>query len=422
MVPGTSRVINAALSAALASTLTFGIVAPAWAATSDVAEAVEATKQATRALEKAKKAAKESANELTSASAAIKSANERLANAQVLVTRTEAEQTQAREVVEEVSTKVEEANERTKELEPGGGLIEVAASAAEVATGGSDQPVLDTAASAVKAGLTGVIGPVISLLEPLSDVVNQEIAEADRQFVVAESREQELRRQKMAAVAAHRTASVEWAQATAELTAAQSAVTESTKAEKKAADQSARAVTAVKEAEKAADAARATETKTRMKAAEEKKKEEAAERAAAGRSAAAGTASRSAVVSGRARPGTGSITSHYGMRTHPITGVYKLHSGTDFSYGDGNAYAAADGTVTSVTYDGAYGNMVTVSHGGGTQTRYAHLSSASVSSGQRVSAGRVVGRIGSTGYATGPHLHFEVLIGGDFINPEGWLF
>jgi murein DD-endopeptidase MepM/ murein hydrolase activator NlpD len=120
------------------------------------------------------------------------------------------------------------------------------------------------------------------------------------------------------------------------------------------------------------------------------------------------------------RPATGSITSPYGMRTHPITGVYKLHDGTDFSYGDGNAYAARAGEV-SVKYPGWAGNLVVINHGGGVITQYAHLSSVSVSSGEHVNAGEVIGRIGSLGMATGPHLHFMVLIDGELTNPMSWL-
>lgn len=144
-------------------------------------------------------------------------------------------------------------------------------------------------------------------------------------------------------------------------------------------------------------------------------RKEAAERKRAAEQDARAAANRIA------RPGTGHVTSAYGMRVHPITGVYKLHSGTDFSYGDGRAYAARSGTVAAVTYDGAYGNMVTLSHGSGLQTRYAHLAAPNVSAGQNVSAGDVVGQIGSTGYATGAHLHFEVLEGGEFVNSDTWL-
>jgi murein DD-endopeptidase MepM/ murein hydrolase activator NlpD len=419
MVPGKSRVVTAALATVLTSTMTFGVAASAGAATSDVAEAVETAKQATRTLEKAKKSANKSASELESATAATKKANQRIAAAERLVITTDANLERARAAAAEISAQVDAASVQTQELEPEDGLIDVAAKAADVAGGTSDLPVLDAATGAAKAGLTGVIGPVLSLLDSIGNAVQDEVAQADLRFAEAESHEQQLRQQKVQATAAHRAASMEWTEATAEFASAKAALNKAIKAEKKAAKQESKAAKAVKKAKETAAEAKAAEETARAKAAEQQKKQ-AAQRAAAGRSEAAGTASRSAVVSGRVRPGTGSITSRYGMRTHPVTGAYKLHSGTDYSYGDGNAYAAAAGTVTSVAYDGAYGNIVTISHGG-VETRYAHLSGARVSSGQQVSAGQVVGKIGSTGYATGPHLHFEVLIGGDFVNPEGWL-
>ncbi|HEX6233178.1 MAG TPA: M23 family metallopeptidase [Jiangellaceae bacterium] len=399
--------------------MTFGVASSAEAATGDVAETVETAKQATRTLEKAKKSAKKSAKELHSATAATKKANQRFKAAERLVDTTDANLQRARAAVAEVSAQVEAAAVRTQELEPRGGLIDVAAKAVDVTAGSSDLPVLDAVAGAVKAGLTGLIGPALSVLDSIGDAVQDEVAQADVRFAEAASHERWLQEQKIRVTAAHRDASTEWTEATAELASANAALNKAVKLEKKAATQESKAATAVKKAKKVAAAAKAAEEKARAKT--EKQKRQAAQQAAAGRGEAAATASRSAAVSGRVRPGTGSITSGYGMRTHPVTGAYKLHSGTDYSYGDGNAYAAAAGTVTSVEYDGAYGNMVTISHGGGVETRYAHLAGANVSSGQQVSAGQVVGRIGSTGYATGPHLHFEVLIGGDFVNPEGWL-
>lgn len=120
---------------------------------------------------------------------------------------------------------------------------------------------------------------------------------------------------------------------------------------------------------------------------------------------------------GKARPATGPITSHY-------QGGYRRnggHSGTDFDGTDGNVYAAADGTVEAGFWDGAYGNKLVIAHGGGVETWYAHLSSFSVSAGQRVSAGQKVGNIGSTGNTTGPHLHFEVRVNGNMTDPLAWL-
>jgi murein DD-endopeptidase MepM/ murein hydrolase activator NlpD len=150
------------------------------------------------------------------------------------------------------------------------------------------------------------------------------------------------------------------------------------------------------------------------------------ERRAAAEAAARAEAERRALEARRMqRPSSAGINSPFGMRSHPVTGVYKLHSGTDFGVGDGKAHAARAGTVTGAGYEGAYGNMVTISHGtiGGDQieTRYAHLASINVSVGATVSAGQSVGQIGTTGSSTGPHLHFEVLVNGDFDDPMTWL-
>ena len=112
------------------------------------------------------------------------------------------------------------------------------------------------------------------------------------------------------------------------------------------------------------------------------------------------------------------ITSNYGMRVHPITGVYKLHTGVDISAELGTEFTAiADGIVVKAEYNRAYGNMVIIDHGGGVQTLYAHGSEIIAQVGQEVHAGDVVLKVGSTGYSTGPHAHFEVRINGETVNP-----
>lgn len=112
------------------------------------------------------------------------------------------------------------------------------------------------------------------------------------------------------------------------------------------------------------------------------------------------------------------ITSNYGMRTHPITGVYKLHTGVDISATIGTNFTAiADGIVVKAEYNSAYGNMVIIDHGGGVQTLYAHGSEIIAKIGQEVKAGEVVLKVGSTGYSTGPHAHFEVRKNGNPVNP-----
>lgn len=83
--------------------------------------------------------------------------------------------------------------------------------------------------------------------------------------------------------------------------------------------------------------------------------------------------------------------------------------------------AAASGVVVSARYERGYGNVVVLNHGGGVATLYAHLSAFSVRAGQTVSASTRIGSVGSTGYSTGPHLHFEVRVNGVPVNPLGWL-
>ena len=117
-------------------------------------------------------------------------------------------------------------------------------------------------------------------------------------------------------------------------------------------------------------------------------------------------------------PGRTSLTSLYGMRVHPITGAYRLHTGIDISAPIGtNFVAAANGVVSKATYNTAYGNMVIIDHGGGVQTLYAHGSEILVQVGDEVKAGTPVLAVGSTGYSTGPHAHFEIRINGQTVNP-----
>ena len=121
-------------------------------------------------------------------------------------------------------------------------------------------------------------------------------------------------------------------------------------------------------------------------------------------------------------PGYTSITSEYGMRVHPITGAFKLHTGVDIGAPMGTSFvAAANGIVSKATFNPAYGNMVIIDHGGGVQTLYAHGNEILVQVGQTVSTGTEVLKVGSTGYSTGPHAHFEIRINGQTINPLDYL-
>ncbi|GGV18318.1 peptidase [Streptomyces filipinensis] len=120
------------------------------------------------------------------------------------------------------------------------------------------------------------------------------------------------------------------------------------------------------------------------------------------------------------------VTSPFGMRMHPILHVWKLHTGIDFGVPAGTPFLAArDGKVTSAGWANGYGNRVVISHGtiDGKQisTTYNHMSAISVSVGQQVRVGQQVGAVGSTGFSTGPHAHFEVMVNGQYVDPAPWL-
>jgi murein DD-endopeptidase MepM/ murein hydrolase activator NlpD len=116
----------------------------------------------------------------------------------------------------------------------------------------------------------------------------------------------------------------------------------------------------------------------------------------------------------------GSMTSRFGARRHPIFGGFRAHSGVDLAAPTGSPiYAPSDGYVSAAQWNGGYGLFVALEHGGGMQTRYGHMSQISVASGQYVKAGSVIGYVGSTGNSTGPHLHYEVRMNGQAINPVG---
>lgn len=121
-------------------------------------------------------------------------------------------------------------------------------------------------------------------------------------------------------------------------------------------------------------------------------------------------------------PGYTTITSPFSMRVHPITGVYKLHTGVDIRAPQGaNFVAAADGVVTKAGYNSAYGNMVIIDHGGGISTLYAHGSQIMVELGQEVKKLDTILKVGATGYATGPHAHFEVRVNGSPVQPLDYI-
>jgi murein DD-endopeptidase MepM/ murein hydrolase activator NlpD len=117
-------------------------------------------------------------------------------------------------------------------------------------------------------------------------------------------------------------------------------------------------------------------------------------------------------------PCNGPITSPFGDRMHPILGYVRFHAGLDFGADYGSPiFAAQSGTVIHAGWYGGYGQSVMIDHGNGTTTFYAHTSDLYVSDGENVQRGQAIASIGSSGFSTGPHLHFEVRVGGDPVNP-----
>jgi murein DD-endopeptidase MepM/ murein hydrolase activator NlpD len=159
--------------------------------------------------------------------------------------------------------------------------------------------------------------------------------------------------------------------------------------------------------------------------------EEAARLAAQQQQAAGSGGAAPAPAAATTGPGAGGllnplpgapITSPFGPRVHPIYGDARMHTGIDMGASTGTPIRSAGaGVVVSASVFGGYGNAIIIDHGGGIATLYAHQSSMGVSSGQRVTAGQIIGRVGCTGSCTGPHLHFEVRVNGNPVNPMPYI-
>lgn len=117
------------------------------------------------------------------------------------------------------------------------------------------------------------------------------------------------------------------------------------------------------------------------------------------------------------------LTSPFGYRSDPITGNVKMHTGMDFACNPGNPiYAVGDGIVESVSFElYGYGNSVVIDHGFGYKTRYAHMRSVYVAEGMKIKRGENIGETGRSGRVTGPHLHYEVIYRGAYVNPLNYL-
>jgi murein DD-endopeptidase MepM/ murein hydrolase activator NlpD len=123
------------------------------------------------------------------------------------------------------------------------------------------------------------------------------------------------------------------------------------------------------------------------------------------------------------RPVPGTVSSNFGMRFHPILGYTRMHKGLDFRAGYGTPIlAVADGRVAGAGWAGGYGQQVQLAHSGGLVSTYSHMSRIAARAGSNVRQGQVIGYVGSTGLATGPHLHYELHRNGVAINPASVRF
>ena len=122
-------------------------------------------------------------------------------------------------------------------------------------------------------------------------------------------------------------------------------------------------------------------------------------------------------VDGDIEPASG-----FGVRTDPFTNSPAMHTGLDLHGDTGDPVrATADGKVTSAGWSGGYGRVIDIDHGNGMSTRYGHLSAIDVRVGQSIRTGQIIGRIGSTGRSTGPHLHYETRVRGGAVDPQKFL-
>ncbi|MBP3660508.1 MAG: peptidoglycan DD-metalloendopeptidase family protein [Oscillospiraceae bacterium] len=179
---------------------------------------------------------------------------------------------------------------------------------------------------------------------------------------------------------------------------------------------------------------KAEEERKRKEEEERKKQEEANKKPGNGGSNSGGGNSGGSSDSGSGGSGSSSneswgrpctwirLTSPYGYRTHPVTGQWKFHNGVDLANSKGTPIRAArSGKVTVATYGGTYGYYVTINHGDGYSSLYAHMTHYIVSKGDTVSKGQVIGYMGSTGRSTGPHLHFSIFYNGSTVNPMNYI-
>lgn len=122
------------------------------------------------------------------------------------------------------------------------------------------------------------------------------------------------------------------------------------------------------------------------------------------------------------RPVPGPVTSRYGHRTDPVNGRKGFHEGVDMRGGYGQTIrSTADGVVTQARFNGSYGRYIEIDHGNGYTTKFAHMKKLLVKKGEKVKRGQAIGKVGSSGRSTGPHLHYEICLNDHPVNPSKFM-
>ncbi len=430
---GTGR-RRVAVSAVLALSLALGVTSPTVA--DDKSDLKDKKREVNGQIEDAQESFDESSEAYAAAAKKLQRAQAALDEAQSTLDRTRADlaEAQAKDAemqrkLEETQAKLEAAEKRLAESEAELERAELGIQQFTIDTLQQGDPSLRAISGLLRGESTATFSERMSMNESIADAQSAELQRLDARKVmlqidrdeVEQLRDQVKKQREAAAANLERMKKLE---AEAEK---QAAAVAGLVEKREAASAQAAAIKRADAAKLAALESERARVESRLKAIAERELREARERArrnGGGKSSGGGSSD-----SGSSRlmyPVSGPITSRYGMRVHPVTGVYKLHDGTDFGVGCGTPIrAAASGTIIEQYYNAGYGNRVIINHGvmngKSVMTTYNHLSAFRRSSGVHVNRGDVIGYVGSTGYSTGCHLHFMVLVNGSTTNPMNWL-
>jgi murein DD-endopeptidase MepM/ murein hydrolase activator NlpD len=426
-----------AVSAALVLALGLGVMSPSVA--DDKSDLKERKREVTGKIEDAQESYDESskayaaaAKKLAAAQAVLDKAQKRLDTTRAQLAEAQRRDAEMQRKLEQTQAKLEAAEKRLKRSEKELAKAEVGIQQFAIETLQQGDPSLRAVSGLLQGKSTSEFSEQMSINSSIADAQAAELQRLDARKVmlqierdaVEKLRDQVKAQREEAAANLVRMRELE---ADAEVQATKVA---GLVADREVARKAAAKIKSADAAKLAALESERSRVQARLRAIVARELAEARRRARANKgSNGDGGGGRDSSDSGSSRlmhPVSGPITSRYGMRLHPVTGVYKLHDGTDFGVGCGTPIrAAASGTIIEQYYNAGYGNRVIINHGvmrgKSVITTYNHLSGYRRSTGARVDRGDVIGYVGSTGYSTGCHLHFMVLVNGSTTNPMNWL-